>query len=244
MSNTRKFLILGAFLFLSGTALLFRSDVKETALPQTSSSPQVSSESEEQFLVTRVIDGDTVVLANGEKVRYIGIDAPETYKKNQCFGEESKNKNKELVEGKSVRLEKDISERDKYGRLLRFIWIGDTFVNDYLVRQGYAKAYRYPPDVKYSSQFVEAEKEARENNRGLWSKCAGTSILYSNEVSPSPVSITPITNVNCSSNSYNCTDFKTQAEAQNVFNYCMKTVGYDVHKLDRNRDGRACETLP
>jgi micrococcal nuclease len=127
--------------------------------------------------VIRVIDGDTIeVNVEGaiHKVRYIGIDTPETVHPSEpveCFGKEASDKNSELVEGKIVRLEKDVSETDIYGRLLRYVWVGDIFVNDYLVRQGYAYAYTYPPDVKYAEQFAAAQIEARENNRGLWAIC-------------------------------------------------------------------------
>ncbi|OGG06190.1 hypothetical protein A2872_04445 [Candidatus Gottesmanbacteria bacterium RIFCSPHIGHO2_01_FULL_42_12] len=126
------------------------------------------------FLVKRVVDGDTIELDNGDKVRYIGVNTPETVdprKPVECFGEEAKAKNKELVEWKLVRLEKDITDKDKYGRLLRYVYIQNTFVNDFLVRQGYANVATYPPDVKFVSQFLEAEKYARENKLGLWSKC-------------------------------------------------------------------------
>jgi micrococcal nuclease len=121
--------------------------------------------------VTRVIDGDTVEIEGGQRVRYIGIDTPETGRRADCFSEEASEKNRELVEGKTVRLERDVSETDRYGRLLRYIFAGDEFVNDVLVREGYATAATFPPDVKYSLQFIEAEQEARENNRGLWEKC-------------------------------------------------------------------------
>jgi len=127
--------------------------------------------------VTRVIDGDTIEVNLGGaiyKVRYIGIDTPETVHPSQpveCFGKEASDKNSELVAGKIVRLERDVSETDRYGRLLRYVWAGDIFVNDYLVRQGYAYAYTYPPDVKYAEQFAEAQREARDDNRGLWAAC-------------------------------------------------------------------------
>ncbi|MBI4120117.1 MAG: thermonuclease family protein [Parcubacteria group bacterium] len=127
--------------------------------------------------VLRVIDGDTIeVDFNGkpERVRYIGMDTPETVhpeKLVQCFGQEASQKNKELVAGKKVRLEGDITDRDKYGRLLRYVYAGDTFVNLELVKQGYATAYTYPPDVKYAELFVEAQKEARVNRLGLWQAC-------------------------------------------------------------------------
>src|SRR3989338_2427140 len=133
--------------------------------------PAVASDT---YLVVRVIDGDTIEIEGGKKVRYIGIDTPETVdprKPVQCFGVEASNKNKELVSGKRVRLEKDVSETDKYGRLLRYIYIGDTFVNLELVKQGFAYSSTYPPDVKHQSQFTEAQRQAKEQNKGLWSSC-------------------------------------------------------------------------
>jgi micrococcal nuclease len=124
--------------------------------------------------VVKVVDGDTIEIEGGQKVRYIGIDTPETKhptKGVQCFGKQAFEKNKQLVEGKEILLEKDVSETDRYGRLLRFVYIDGVFVNDYLVRQGYAHATTFPPDVKLADQFKSAEQEARENSRGLWSKC-------------------------------------------------------------------------
>jgi len=204
---------------------------------------QLPSE-ENTYLVTEVIDGDTIKIEGGQTIRYIGIDTPETVhpsKPVECFGKEASNKNKELVEGKRVKLEKDVSETDKYGRLLRYVWVGDIFVNDYLVRQGYAYAYTYPPDVKYSDQFVESQQEAKDNNRGLWTSC---------QSSQEPVSVpipaqTPTTTegIICSYNAYNCSDFSTHNEAQNVFEQCGG-VNNDVHKLDSDKDGIACESLP
>lgn len=121
--------------------------------------------------VLRVVDGDTIELSGGEKVRYIGIDTPETGNGGECFFEEAKKKNEELVLGKTVRLEKDVSERDRYGRLLRYVYVGDLFINKIMVEAGYAKVSTYPPDVKYQETFIEAERYARESNLGLWEKC-------------------------------------------------------------------------
>jgi micrococcal nuclease len=124
--------------------------------------------------VTRVIDGDTIeVEIEGEsyKVRYIGIDTPELHhptKPVEYYAQEAYEKNRELVEGKTVYLEKDVSETDQYERLLRYVYVGDTFVNAYLVQQGYALVSTYPPDVKYQERFVELQREAREAGRGLW----------------------------------------------------------------------------
>jgi micrococcal nuclease len=126
--------------------------------------------------VTYVVDGDTIDLSTGERVRYIGVDTPETkhpIKGVECFGQEAAGKNKELVLDKKVRLEKDVSDKDKYGRLLRYVYLDDLFVNDYLARNGFAHAATFPPDVKFSRQFLEAEREARVNGRGLFApgKC-------------------------------------------------------------------------
>ena len=161
------------------------------ALQSSVSSTTPSSVGEEAVKVVRVVDGDTInVLINGktEPVRYIGIDTPETVdprKPVQCFGVESSKKNKELVEGALVRLEKDITDRDKYNRLLRYVWLNNVLINEKLVADGFAKSYSYPPDVKYQERFVAAEKKARENKLGLWTACAsGTTI---------PVSTTPQT---------------------------------------------------
>jgi len=140
------------------------------------SSARVATSSE-VFTVARVIDGDTIdVLIDGrtERVRYIGVDTPETVdprKPVQCFGREASQKNKELVEGKEVRLEKDITDRDAYGRLLRYVFVGDTFVNRELVRLGYATVYTFPPNVRYVQEFLQAQKEARVEQRGLWQAC-------------------------------------------------------------------------
>lgn len=128
----------------------------------------------EKVKVKKAVDGDTIQLESGQTVRYIGINTPETKDKRkgvECFGKEAFEKNKELVEGKEIRLEKDVSDKDKYGRLLRYVYVDDIFVNDYLVREGYAYAVTYPPDVKYQTQLKEAQDEARENNRGLWKEC-------------------------------------------------------------------------
>ncbi len=212
--------------------------------------------------VTKVIDGDTIHLESGETLRYIGIDTPEKSGGKECFADESTNKNKELVLGKEVRLEKDVSETDRYRRLLRYVWVdsgsgqGEIFVNEFLVREGYATAITYPPDVKYSQLFREAEKEARENNKGLWGKCkekVTPSSAKASEGKEAPnvsredgddVTLTQSTGAaDCNSNKYNCTDFKTQSEAQNVFETCGGTAN-DVHRLDSDGDGVACESLP
>jgi micrococcal nuclease len=124
--------------------------------------------------VIKVVDGDTIKLASGDTIRYIGVDTPETVhpsKPVECFGKQASEKNKELVLDKIVRLEKDVSTIDRFDRLLRYVYVGDTFVNLELVEQGYAYAASFPPDVAHDDIFHEAELKARDQGRGLWSSC-------------------------------------------------------------------------
>jgi micrococcal nuclease len=123
------------------------------------------------YFVKRVVDGDTIALANGERVRYIGINTPETKHPNkpvEHFGKEAYQYNKKLVDKKWVRLELDIEKRDRYGRLLAYVYVKDTFVNAKLVEDGYAQVYTFPPNVKHQELFLKLQREARENSLGLW----------------------------------------------------------------------------
>lgn len=126
-------------------------------------------------LVKAAVDGDTLELADGTRVRYIGVDTPETVhpsKPVQCFGREASAFNHGLVDGRPVRLVKDVSDTDTYGRLLRYVYLEDgTFLNLELVRRGYAKVSTYPPDVAHADEFRAAMAEARDAGRGLWSAC-------------------------------------------------------------------------
>jgi micrococcal nuclease len=141
-----------------------------------------TSSSKQLVRLSYVIDGDTIIVDGNKKVRYIGINSSELKTKtkpDECFAKEAFNANKRLLENKQLFIQKDISEIDKYGRLLRYVWADNPatgsgqviFVNDYLIRNGFAKIATYPPDTKYYFQFKQAEKEAKENNRGLWSQC-------------------------------------------------------------------------
>lgn len=129
--------------------------------------------------ITKVVDGDTINVQIGEQketVRFLGIDTPETHdprKPVQCFGEAAAAHAKKLLEGKNVRLEPDPtnSDRDKYHRLLRYVYLPDgTLVNAQLIKDGYAFAYTIFPLVKLD-EFRALEREAREQNRGLWAGC-------------------------------------------------------------------------
>ena len=130
-----------------------------------------------QAHVSRVVDGDTIVVAlDGETyvVRYLGIDAPETVRSDwpvEPFGPEASAFNKKLVEGKTVWLESDVSETDRFGRLLRYVWLEDRrLVNAVLVEEGYARAVSLPPDLKHADAIVALQREARAQERGLWAR--------------------------------------------------------------------------
>ena len=130
---------------------------------------------DDYHLVTRIVDGDTIALNNGDRVRYIGIDTPETVhpdKPVQCYGPEATEFNRELVDGKYVHLQYDEEREDRWGRILAYVYLRDgTFVNAELIRQGYARAAEYPPNTKHSTFLAELEREAREAERGLWGEC-------------------------------------------------------------------------
>lgn len=125
-------------------------------------------------VVVRVVDGDTVHVKLGdriEKVRYIGVNTPELHhptKGREPGGGEAARVNEELVGGKRVRLELDVQSRDRYGRLLAYVWVGDVMVNAELVRRGYAQVMTVPPNVRHQGLFLIIEREARTVGRGLW----------------------------------------------------------------------------
>jgi len=124
--------------------------------------------------VVRVVDGDTIHVRIGdrvEKIRYIGINTPEVHhprKGQEPGGREAAWVNAELVLGKSVRLELDVQTRDRYGRLLAYVWMADLMVNAELVRRGYAQVMTVPPNVRHQALFLRLQREAREAGRGLW----------------------------------------------------------------------------
>lgn len=146
--------------------------------PRASAVAQPIAAGAEVFDVESVVDGDTIkVSMNGkvETLRLIGIDTPETKdprKPVQCFGAEASRKATELLAGQKVRLEADASqgERDKYGRLLRYVWRTDgLFFNDWMIRNGYAFEYTYNTPYQYQAIFKEAQRYASDKNLGLWS---------------------------------------------------------------------------
>ena len=139
---------------------------QQTPPPATAPSPAVVERT--QATVISVIDGDTIdvnISGSVYRVRYIGIDTPE---RGQVGYDEATLANAQLVSNRVVELEKDVSETDKYGRLLRYVWVKEGMVNAILVASGYAQESPYPPDVKYQAGFFELQSQAREAGWGLW----------------------------------------------------------------------------
>lgn len=283
-SHTTKLVVTGAFLAVS-LVLGWATDEAPNATQETSGvttetttsntpnlevqEPEPQNEAlqsspspmQETATVTRIVDGDTIELSTGQKVRYIGIDTPETVKPNtdvQCMGKEASTQNTQLVLGKEVLMQKDVSETDRYGRLLRYVYVDGMFVNDYLVRQGYAIASSYPPDIAYQEQFIEAQQEAQQNNRGLWSgicdvetKPTTAPTQASNQVTPQTTQpqtapTTTSCQYSCSNPDRDCKDFATHAEAVSFFNCCGFTATNDPMRLDGIGvdDGDPCESNP
>ena len=141
--------------------------------------------SEERAFVARAVDGDTLKLSDGRRVRLIGVDTPELHYSEkllrdsrrthkdieaiQALGKRAADFTKQLCEGKTVKIELDVRRYDKYGRLLAYIYLEDgTFVNAKIIEEGYAQVMTIPPDVKYADYFLKLQREARENHKGLW----------------------------------------------------------------------------
>ena len=129
--------------------------------------------------VVRVVDGDTIKVrlddGRTERVRYIGIDTPESVKPDtpvQCFAKRASHFNAALVAGRDVTLKTDAEERDRYGRLLAYVYAGSRFVNRALVAGGYARTLTIPPNVAHADEFARLAQQAREAGRGLWRACA------------------------------------------------------------------------
>lgn len=128
--------------------------------------------------VLRIVDGDTIIVRAGdggsERVRYIGVDTPESVKENtpvQCFGHEASEFNRRLVENRSVRLVADREAQDRYGRTLAYVYVGETFVNAELLKAGMARTIEVSPNTSRAAQFRALQKAARADRRGLWGSC-------------------------------------------------------------------------
>lgn len=181
MENKRKFKFLSWIVLIccwwTGTFILPKEDVIAR-----DANVQLPRELEEAKVV-RVVDGDTIVVNRGrgkERVRFVLVNTPETVHPNKAveyYGKEASAFTKRQLTGRKVFLEKDVSERDRYGRLLRYVWLErpekaedlkTKCFSAILLREGYAHLSTFPPDVKYHEQFLAFEREAKENKKGLW----------------------------------------------------------------------------
>lgn len=191
-----------------------------------------------KFKVKRVIDGDTIILKNDTRVRLIGIDTPE---KGECYYKKAKKKLRKLIKGKKVKLKYDEDKWDKYDRKLAYIYKGKKFINKYMVVAGYAEVMIVSPNDKRETALRKAQERAKDRDRGIWKHCSAYDDEEEEEDSEDEEESS---NYICSSNYYNCSDFNTHEEAQEAYDHCI-SLGYgDIHRLDADNDGIACETLP
>ena len=158
----KMFVLIFVFLFLCGCV---QEAVPVKEVSEGNADSGFEARQVRQGVVERVIDGDTLVLVGGERVRLIGIDTPE---KGMPCSQEAKKRLEQLVLGKHVLLAKDVSERDKYGRLVRYVYSKRVFVNLAIVEEGFATSYEFEPDTLKSEVFKEAENMAKENGGCLW----------------------------------------------------------------------------
>jgi micrococcal nuclease len=131
----------------------------------------LTEESREKAKVAKVIDGDTIELSDKRKIRYIGINSFEMNDERleiKCLAEKAREANRNLVENKEIEMEKDVSDTDKYGRLLRYVWIDGILVNEELVKNGWAEVSSFPPDIKYQERFRIKQIKAKLNDLGIW----------------------------------------------------------------------------
>jgi len=239
--------IIAGILFLTlALIMIFNNKKPETKLeniiPTITPTPTIKSD---LVLVTKVIDGDTIMVKINDKeeaVRLIGIDTPETVdprKTVQCFGKEASEKMKELLENKMIKLEADTTQndRDKYNRLLRYVYLEDgTFINKKLIEEGFGFEYTYQIPYKFQMEFKVAQKMAEEKKIGLWA----------DGVCPTPtvakISTTPTMTVQnnfgfvCDCNK-SCTKISSCDEAYFQLNNCGCSV------RDNDGDGVPCESL-
>jgi micrococcal nuclease len=203
--------------------------------------------------VTKVVDGDTIEVTfdgRSEKVRLLLVDTPETVHPNkpvQPFGPEASKFAKETLSDQLVGIEIDVSERDKYGRLLAYVWIGDQIFNEMLLERGLARvAYVIPPNVKYVDRFREVQSKSQQEGIGIWSLenyAQEDGFNYEEDTTEEQDSNTSNNKYDPNDPDRDCGDFSSQAEAQ-AFYEAAGGPDKDPHRLDRDKDGTACDSLP
>jgi len=203
--------------------------------------------------ITKVYDGDTITLSTGEKVRFLQIDTPELSPA-ECYGQEARSALVSLLNTPgqlSLKADPKLGKVDRYGRLLRYVFIGKTNINLKLVEIGAAAPYFYKGDKgQYSAQILKAAQTAKSKSLGLWKSCPGTQLTPNDAVTTLSTAVTSTasassTGVKCDPNyagcipvfppDLDCTDIKRLGLAP------VKVIGKDVHKLDRDGDGIGCD---
>jgi len=203
--------------------------------------------------ITKVYDGDTITLSTGEKVRLLQIDTPEL-SPTECYGKEARSALVKLLNtpGRlSLKTDSKLDKVDRYGRLLRYVFIGKTNINLKLVEIGAAAPYFYKGDKgQYSTQILKAAQTAKSKSIGLWKSCPGTQLTPNDAVTTLSTKVTTTasassTGLKCDPNyagcipvfppDVDCTDIKLLGLAP------VKVIGTDVHKLDRDGDGIGCD---
>lgn len=227
----------------------------ENIIPTVEITPTVK---QDLVLVTKIIDGDTLMVKINDKIetiRLIGVDTPETVdprKTVQCFGKEASGKAKELMENKRVRLEADTTQtdRDKYNRLLRYVYLEDgTLINKKLIEEGFGFEYTYQIPYKFQAEFKEAQKIAEERKMGMWADGVCPTPTVIKIATPTAVkqvteiTVIPTKTVQLNSSAFtcncnkSCTQISTCEEAYFQLNNCGCTV------RDNDGDGVPCESL-
>jgi len=203
--------------------------------------------------ITKVYDGDTITLSTGEKVRLLQIDTPEL-SPTECYGKEARSALVKLLNTPgqlSLKTDPKLDKVDRYGRLLRYVFIGKTNINLKLVEIGAAAPYFYKGDKgQYSTQILKAAQTAKSKSIGLWKSCPGTQLTPNDAVATLSTTVTTTasassTGLKCDPNyagcipvfppDVDCTDIKRLGLAP------AKVIGKDVHKLDRDGDGVGCD---
>ena len=196
--------------------------------------------------ITKVYDGDTITLSTGEKVRLLQIDTPEL-SPTECYSKEARSALVSLLNAPgqlSLKIDPKLDKVDRYGRLLRYVFIGKTNINLKLVEIGAAAPYFYKGDKgQYSTQILKAAQTAKSKSIGLWKSCPGTQLTPNDAVTTNASASS--TGLKCDPNyagcipvfppDVDCTDIKRLGLAP------VKVIGTDVHKLDRDGDGIGCD---
>lgn len=219
--------------------------------------------------VVEVIDGDTLRVRReagaplpSDRVRLIGVDTPEVHGRPEPYGREASRFTRHRLQGRTVWLEKDVSETDRYGRALRYVWlteppaspaerdVRENMFNAILLLEGYARLATFPPDVRYADMFVRFQREAREEGRGLWGiplsgpgQAGDRGAAAGGPGGAGRRGAGGALGVAAAGRDRDCDDFATQAEAQAFFEAAGGPAA-DPHRLDGDGDGIACEGLP